>query len=264
MNSPILWWTARHTRSVWFTRLKTSLSSRLANAAMAAAMAAALAVPAYAQNPPDQHSSIAKASPPDIKVDSSALQRSTGAITSFAPIVDKVGPSIVTISTTRNVASGNPMLRRFFGIPDNQGEEGGNGKVTSLGSGVIVSADGLILTNNHVAESGDEIMVHIGEHGHEYKATKVGNDPSSDLALLRIDAKNLPVLTFADSDQVKVGDLVLAVGSPFGLTNTVTMESSAPLAAAGWELQTMKTSSRPTLRSIPATPAARWLIPRAG
>jgi len=249
MNSPILWWTARHTRAVQFTRLKQPLLSRLASAAIAAAMAATLAplavVPVQAQNTlttlntPDQPGALSKAAPaPQIKVDPTALQRSTGALTSFAPVVDKVGPSIVTVFTTKNVKeeASNPMLRRFFGVPDNSGpdgEEGDSGKVMGLGSGVIVSPDGLILTNNHVAEAGDEIMVRIGEHGHEYKAKVVGNDPSSDLALLRIDAKNLPVLTFADSEQVKVGDLVLAVGSPFGLTNTVTMGIVSALGRGG-------------------------------
>jgi serine protease Do len=246
MNSPILWWAARYSRAVQYPRVKPPLFSRLTRAAMAAAMAvslAPLAVPVQAQNASNQSDAAANASPaPQIKVDSSALPRSTGAITSFAPIVEKVGPSIVTIFTTKNVKeqanplAGNPMLRRFFGIPDNSGpdgEEGENGKVMGLGSGVIVSADGLILTNNHVAEAGDEIMVRIGEHGHEYKAKVVGNDPSSDLALLRIDAKNLPVLTFADSQQVRVGDLVLAVGSPFGLTNTVTMGIVSALGRGG-------------------------------
>jgi len=247
MNSPILWWTARDSRAVQYPRVKPPLFfSRLARAAMAAAMAvtfAPLAAPVQAQTASDQSGALAKTSPaPQIRVDSSALQRSTGAITSFAPIVDKVGPGVVTIFTTKNVKeeanplAGNPMLRRFFGIPDNSGpdgEEGEAGKVMGLGSGVIVSADGLILTNNHVAEAGDQIMVRIGEHGHEYKAKVVGNDPSSDLALLRIDAKNLPVLTFADSEQVRVGDLVLAVGSPFGLTNTVTMGIVSALGRAG-------------------------------
>jgi len=246
MNSPILWWTARYWKALQLTRIHKPFLSGLARAAVAAAMTASLAplaVPAYAQDPPEKQGALAKASPaPQIAVDPSALQRSTGALTSFAPIVDKVGPSIVTIFTTKNVKeqsnplAGNPALRRFFGIPDDSdpdAEGGEGGKVMGLGSGVIVSGDGLILTNNHVAEAGDEIMVRIGEHGHEYKAKVVGNDPSSDLALLRIDAKNLPVLTFADSDQVRVGDLVLAVGSPFGLTNTVTMGIVSALGRGG-------------------------------
>jgi serine protease Do len=212
-------------------------------AALALTMGPLAVVPVRAQNGPDQPESIAKsAPPPQIQVDASPLQRSTGAITSFAPIVEKVGPSIVTVFTSRSVKEqanpfeGNPTIRHFFGIPDNSGPDGdggGSGKLQGLGSGVIVSPDGLILTNNHVAEAGDEIKVRIGEHGHEYDAKVVGNDPSSDLALVKIDAKNLPVITFADSDQVKVGDVVLAVGSPFGLTNTVTMGIVSALGRAG-------------------------------
>jgi serine protease Do len=233
MNSPILWWTARYARPLQFTRNHPNLFSRLARGLLAASMVATMA-PAYADNAP------AASSAPQVKVDSSELPRSTGAITSFAPVVDKVGPSIVTVYTTRdakpqsNPLAGNPTLRRFFGIPDDPDDEGGeSGRMMGLGSGVIVSADGLILTNNHVAEAGDDIKVRIGEHGHEYKAKVVGNDPSSDLALLRIDAKDLPVITFADSDQVKVGDLALAVGSPFGLTNTVTMGIVSALGRGG-------------------------------
>jgi serine protease Do len=245
MNYPILWWMARGSRAVQVTRIKSTLSARLGSAAMALAMAMTplAAVPVRAQTAATPQGGMAKSpAPPQIQVDSSPLARSTGAITSFAPIVDKVGPSIVTVFTTKNVKAqdnallGNPMLRRFFGVPDQSGPDGDEaegGKVEGLGSGVIVSSDGLVLTNNHVAEAGDEIMVRIGDHGHEYKAKVVGNDPSSDLALVRIDAKNLPVLTFADSDQVKVGDLVLAVGSPFGLTNTVTMGIVSALGRGG-------------------------------
>jgi serine protease Do len=218
MNSPALWWTA--TRSVNFNRIKSPLLSRLAAAVLASAISLSpVAVTVRAENGPD---TLSKSAPPQIRVDASPLQRSTGEITSFAPIVEKVGPSVVTILTTRDEKQNvNPTLRQFFGIPDDpNGEEGDGGG--GLGSGVIISSDGLILTNNHVADSGDKITVRIGDHGHEYPAKVVGNDPSSDLALIRIDAKNLPVITFADSDQVKVGDVVLAVGNPFGFTNSVT------------------------------------------
>ncbi len=179
---------------------------------------------------------------PHLQLDTSPLLRGAGMISSFAPIVDKVGPSIVTIYTTKSVKSqpdgGDnipPGLRRFFGLPDNPGGDEHGGKVEGLGSGVIVSSDGLILTNNHVAEAGDEVKVRLGEHGREYTAKVVGNDPTSDLALIRIDAKNLPVITFADSEQVKVGDVVLAVGNPFGFTNTVTMGIVSGLGRADIE-----------------------------
>ena len=240
MNSLNLWWTAPLSRFISLTRNKSQspFSSRLAGAALAAVLfgASPLAVPVYADNVPIPSVS---ATPPKIRVDSSALPRSTGALTSFAPIVDKISPSVVTIFTTKTVKeqsnplAGNPELRRFFGLPDNSNGGGGEEQVQGLGSGVIVSGDGLILTNNHVAEAGDSVMVRLGDHGREYKAKVVGNDPSSDLALLKIDGKNLPVITFADSDQVKVGDLVLAVGNPFGLTNTVTMGIVSALGRAG-------------------------------
>jgi serine protease Do len=209
-------------------------------AAIALGMCPLVAVPVRAEVAAPAQSGTA----PHLQVDTSPLLRGTGMISSFAPIVDKVGPSIVTIYTTKTVKDApggndvNPMLRRFFGLPDNPGGGGddeGGGKVEGLGSGVIVSADGLILTNNHVAEVGDEIKVRIGEHGHEYSAKIVGNDPTSDLALLRIDAKNLPVVTFAQSGQVKVGDVVLAIGNPFGFTNTVTMGIVSGLGRAGVE-----------------------------
>jgi serine protease Do len=92
-----------------------------------------------------------------------------------------------------------------------------------LGSGVIVSADGLILTSNHVIDGANEILVGLAGEKRERKATKVGADAGTDLAILKIDARNLPALPFADSDKLRPGQIVLAIGSPFGLTQTVTM-----------------------------------------
>jgi serine protease Do len=242
MNYLIPWRTARSSRAVPFTLLNETLSARINRAVLTTAIALGMcplvAIPVRAEVAAAAQSGTA----PNLQVDTSPLQRGTGIISSFAPIVDKVGPSIVTIYTTKTVkdsAAGdeaNPALRRFFGLPENPGGDGqGGGKVEGLGSGVIVSSDGLILTNNHVAEVGDDIKVRLGEHGHEYDARIVGNDPTSDLALLRIDAKNLPVITFAESQQVKVGDVVLAVGSPFGFTNTVTMGIISGLGRADVE-----------------------------
>jgi len=241
MNAPIPWWTARYSRAVPFTLLNPSLSQRLARMATTAAIALGMCPLAVVPVRAEVAAPTQSGSAPQIQVDSTPLLRGAGMISSFAPIVDKVGPSVVTIYTTKTVKDSpesdqvNPMLRRFFGLPDNPGGDEGNGKVEGLGSGVIVSADGLILTNNHVAEAGDDIKVRIGEHGHEYNAKLVGNDPTSDLALLRIDAKNLPAITFGDSEQVKVGDVVLAVGNPFGLTNSVTMGIISALGRAGVE-----------------------------
>jgi serine protease Do len=155
-------------------------------------------------------------------------QTQQGVITTFAPIVEKVAPSVVTVFTTQTVSRGatslpfgDDMLRQFFGgqSPQRQGKQ----TLQGLGSGVIVSPDGYILTANHVVSGADEIMVGLGTDLRKYKANKVGTDPGTDVALLKIDEKNLPAMTFADSDKARAGDIVLAIGNPFGLRQTVTM-----------------------------------------
>jgi serine protease Do len=165
-----------------------------------------------------------------------------GHTATFAPVVDKVSPSVVTVSTSKMVKRGqqgqqqnpllnDPMFRRFFGIPDSGDDatptprgRGGNRKQNiGLGSGVIVTSEGHILTNNHVIDGADEILVTIANDKHEYKAKKIGTDPGTDIALLKIDAPNLKAITFTDSDKLRVGDLAIAVGNPFGLTQSVTM-----------------------------------------
>jgi serine protease Do len=150
-----------------------------------------------------------------------------GAIASFAPVVEKVAPSVVTVFTTQTVSRGlapfpfsDDALRQFFG-----GQLPRQGKQTlqGLGSGVIVSPDGYILTANHVVSGAEEIMVGLGTELRKYKAKKVGTDPGTDVALLKIDEKNLPAIAFADSEKARAGDIVLAIGNPFGLRQTVTM-----------------------------------------
>jgi serine protease Do len=151
-----------------------------------------------------------------------------GVITSFAPIVEKVAPSVVTVFTTQTVSRGvttfpfsDDALRQFFGgqLPQRQGKQ----TLQGLGSGVIVSPDGYILTANHVVSGAEEIMVGLGTELRKYKAKKVGTDRGTDVALLKIDEKNLPTITFANSEKARAGDIVLAVGNPFGLRQTVTM-----------------------------------------
>ena len=162
---------------------------------------------------------------------SAAAQETTqtqpGVITTFAPIVEKVAPSVVTVFTTQTVSRStlqfpfsDDTLRQFFG-----GQLPRQGKQTlqGLGSGVIVSPDGYILTANHVVSGAEEIMVGLGTELRKYKAKKVGTDPGTDVALLKIDERNLPSITFADSEKARAGDIVLAVGNPFGLRQTVTM-----------------------------------------
>jgi serine protease Do len=154
-------------------------------------------------------------------------QAQPGVITTFAPIVEKVAPSVVTVFTTQTVSRttlpfpfSDDTLRQFFG-----GQLPRQGKQTlqGLGSGVIASSDGYILTANHVVSGAEEIMVGLGTELRKYKAKKVGTDPGTDVALLKIDEKNLPAITFADSEKARTGDIVLAIGNPFGLRQTVTM-----------------------------------------
>jgi serine protease Do len=151
-----------------------------------------------------------------------------GIITTFAPVVEKVAPSVVTVFTTQTVSRtqtgfslSDDALRQFFGgrSPQPQGKQ----TLQGLGSGVIVSGDGYILTANHVVSGADEIMVGLGNDLRRLKAKKVGTDPGTDVALLKIDDNNLPAVTFADSDKARAGDIVLAIGNPFGLRQTVTM-----------------------------------------
>ena len=152
---------------------------------------------------------------------------------SFAPVVKKVLPSVVTITSARVVKTGfsggddgiPPMFRQFFG---DQGNGGGQfrmprqQKEQGLGSGVIVSPNGYILTNNHVVDHATTVTV-IMPDKHEYNARVVGADPKTDLAVLKVDAGSLEPITIGDSDKVQVGDYVLAVGNPFGVGKTVTM-----------------------------------------
>ena len=151
---------------------------------------------------------------------------------SYHGAVKKAMPSVVNISTSkemripRNSPLNDPLFRRFFG-DDPQ-------KATSLGSGVIVSSSGYILTNNHVVEAADEIEVSLSD-GKKLIATVVGSDPETDLAVLRVEAKekDLPAITFGSSDTLRVGDVVLAIGNPFGFGQTVTAGIVSALGRSG-------------------------------
>ncbi len=150
---------------------------------------------------------------------------------SFAPVARRAAPAVVNISSKRIVRTQvDPFMQFFgggFGVPQNQIQG-------SLGSGAIVRADGIIITNNHVIEGGTEITVSLADR-REYPATVVLADPRSDLAVLKIDAKGetLPVLPIADRADMQVGDLVLAIGDPFGVGQTVTNGIVSALARTG-------------------------------
>ena len=155
---------------------------------------------------------------------------------SYADVVKMVAPGVVTIKVegraqVRPTQFGDDedMLRRFFGDQfgfPGQGQRGQRGPQTfkqrGLGSGVVVTGDGYILTNNHVIDSADDIRVEFTD-GRSLKAKLVGADKPSDLALLKVDSTNLPTVAVGNSDAVQVGDVVLAVGNPLGIGQTVTM-----------------------------------------
>lgn len=162
------------------------------------------------------------------------------ALPDFTTLVEQASPAVVNISTTqklpdRGVAAGQmpdleglpPMFREFFernmprGGPQSPRRGDRQREAQSLGSGFIVSADGYVLTNNHVIADADEIIVRLSDRS-ELKAKLVGTDPRTDVALLKIEGKNLPTVKLGDSSKLKVGEWVLAIGSPFGFDHSVT------------------------------------------
>jgi serine protease DegQ len=142
---------------------------------------------------------------------------------SFSDAVQKAAPSVVSIFTSkeevraRHPLAQDPLFRRFFG--DQLGND--TQRSSGLGSGVIVSPDGYILTNHHVVEAADEIEIALAD-GKKLLAKVVGNDPDTDLAVLRVTTGSLPAITFGQSEAMRVGDVVLAIGNPFGVGQTVT------------------------------------------
>ncbi|BBP75210.1 DegQ family serine endoprotease [Pseudomonas gingeri NCPPB 3146 = LMG 5327] len=156
----------------------------------------------------------------------------------FTQLVEQASPAVVNISTTQKLPDRKvseqiqgleglpPEIQQFFrGFPQPRGKGGGGGgrqrEAQSLGSGFIISDDGYILTNNHVVADADEILVRLADRS-ELKAKLVGTDPRSDVALLKIDGKNLPTLKLGKSKDLKPGQWVVAIGSPFGFDHTVT------------------------------------------
>ncbi len=153
---------------------------------------------------------------------------------SYAEAAGRAKVSVVNVSSSRNAAlpkghplSGDPLFRRFFGEPDGENENGDNesGAQASLGSGVIVNADakgGYVLTNDHVVANSRDIKLSLGD-GRVLPAKVVGTDPETDLAVLRVEGTGLKAVTFGQSEKAQVGDVVLAIGDPFGVGQTVTM-----------------------------------------
>lgn len=145
------------------------------------------------------------------------------AIPTLAPLVKKVTPSVVNIAVKGRIAQeqnpllNDPFFRKFFNVPETPAEQ----EISAAGSGVIVDArQGLIVTNNHVVEHADEISVTLTD-GRHFQAKRVGTDPDTDVAIIKVPAEDLVAIPLGDSDKLEVGDYVVAIGNPFGIGQTV-------------------------------------------
>lgn len=197
----------------------------------------------------------AKPAPLALKIDSRPINREAADRVSYSSVVKRTAASVVYVYSSKTVRApdlspfmNDPRFRRFFDqlVPreerdesapppskknaPNRNNRGGNTPNRNrpneqvqqgLGSGVVATADGYIITNNHVIDGADEVKVSIGESNKRYEAKVVGRDPGSDLAVLKIEATNLSPATFGDSDQLEIGDVVLAIGNPFGIGQSV-------------------------------------------
>lgn len=168
------------------------------------------------------------------------MPESEGALLSYYDAVKDAKKCVVNIFTQKTVKQNaqmnpfmnDPFFREFFG--KNFGGGAPKDRVErSLGSGVIVSSDGYIITNNHVVTGADTVMVLLADEKKEYKAKVIGVDPKTDLAVIKIEAKNLPTIAFSDSSKVLEGDVVFAIGNPFGVGETITQGIVSALNKSG-------------------------------
>ncbi|MGE5171948.1 MAG: trypsin-like peptidase domain-containing protein [Rudaea sp.] len=173
---------------------------------------------------PDLLPRLAGKASPVVLVQQTSTDAPAPPVASYADAAHKAMPAVVNIYTSKEVRARNPLLddsilRHYF--PE-LAERAPARRTTSLGSGVIVSPEGYVLTNHHVVEGADDIELVLAD-GRELHARVRGVDPESDLAVLKADGENLPTITFGTMDHLRVGDVVLAIGNPFGFGNTVTM-----------------------------------------
>ena len=188
----------------------------------------ALALTLLACNRNGFHLASPDAAPNGAAANHTTSNPSTMPVASYADVVSTAAPAVVTIHTEMRVRQpqqfpfmNDPFFRQFFGDRGSQQPQT-QPKREALGSGVIVTQDGYILTNHHVIDGADQISVDLND-GRSMQAKLVGTDPPSDLAVLKIDASNLPTLVLGNSDNTRIGDVVLAIGNPLGVGQTVTM-----------------------------------------
>ena len=180
--------------------------------------------------------------PAKLNLDEAPINRELRAPISFAPVAKRIAGSVVTIYSTLTIHEqsvpnpllNDPFLRRFFGNQFGQMEPRDR-KEQGLGSGVIVTSDGYILTANHVVAGADTVKVALSDGEREFDAKVIGTDPPTDVAVLRINARRaLPAITLGDSDKLEVGDMVLAIGNPFAVGQTVTLGIVSALQRGGF------------------------------
>jgi len=187
-----------------------------------AAVVTMVALAAYGLGQSRAHDATVSAAEPQV-----TLAGPVSGPTSYAEVVDVVTPAVVTVRVEKQAAAmpaafpDDPLFRQFFGR-DFQPREMPMPRQNGLGSGVITSSDGYILTNNHVVDGADRVRVELSDQ-RTFDAEVVGADQASDLAVLKVDADHLPTMSIGDSSAVRVGDVVLAVGNPLGVGQTVTM-----------------------------------------
>jgi serine protease Do len=213
-----------------------NLSKPMATLAITGTVALALSALAFTQKPKSE-----PYTPPAL--DQRPIESTPSGRTSFAPVVKKVTPGVVKVFTSAKVRTTgyngmsdmDEFMRRFFGeqMPrNNRNRDFGYQRQRGIGSGVIITKDGYILTNNHVVDGADDVKVAM-QDGREFTAKVIGRDPKTDVAVIKIDAKDLPFVPMADSDKVEVGDFVLAIGNPFGIGQTVTTGIVSATGRAG-------------------------------
>ena len=181
-----------------------------------------------------------------------------GKVLSLAPLLEQITPAVVNIAVlSRSPEQDNPMLqdpffRRFFGLPEQSRPQ------MSAGSGVIVDARmGYVLTNHHVVKDAQQIAVTLKD-GRRLEGKLVGSDPGTDVALLKVEPDNLKALPLGDSDALRVGDYVLAIGNPFGLGQTVTSGIVSALGRTGLNLEGYEDFIQTDASINPGNSAAHW------